>query len=323
MYGSLSITAGTTRLLQQMVTHPVINTCCMSPLIPRRSQLIWVTAKNSQDRLFGTQLFGSCTSLLSATVARRPYYLRTEGAPDNARPIRTIQNLHEALEKHNLTVTRLMGTDSAGGHYARALAVAMEADQLSHAFFSETSGFVHRSQVGLAIAMTAIEIMVNGRTNSRLSPDIEKLDTEKIKHFSEVYSTYAGTEERQELVRISQEIKELDGFGSRLTSLQALRHGPRIVHGVVHNPLAEDTNAMLAKQPNAFITYGVATRDPLYINEEVSHGAVIYFLQAIAVQNAGVRVVMIPGMTHTYNTYFPSLYHDIKRYALLQPQDAA
>jgi hypothetical protein len=225
-------------------------------------------------------------------------------------PLKSLQNLHNALQANGLNVTRLMGTDSAGGHYARALSVAMEKGQLSHAFFSETSGFVDLSSVGLAAGMLIKENIFNSKNNRSVSPDPEQMTKEKVERFTEAFEKHADLPNRKEVT--DAKVSTKDNLMAMRTSLNALKHGPT----KDANPLAEDTNALLDRHPHAKLTYGVAEHDPLYKGPENASGAAQRFLGALSVQRAPVRVALIPGMTHAYNTFFPSLYHAIKREAL-------
>ncbi len=225
-------------------------------------------------------------------------------------PLPSIRNLHAALEHEGLAVTRVMGTDSAGGHYARALAVAMEPGQLSHAFFSETSGFADLSFAQIAFGMLVREGVQNAKQNRALSPDTEMMDTEKQARAKTALATYEATPQRQQLRAASVGTK--GALKSMWNSAQALRRGPN----GANDPLVLDTNVLLARHPDAHITYGVAEEDPLYRSKELSHAAAQRLLNALDIQHTPVRTIMIPGMTHAYNTYFPSLYHAVKRRAV-------
>lgn len=225
-------------------------------------------------------------------------------------PIESLQNLHAALAKQGLSVTRLMGTDSAGGHYARALSVAMESGQLSHAFFSETSGFVNLSVGRMVVGMLVKENIFNSKQNRAISSDPEKIDDAKIARFTKAFERYADLPNRRKLEEAKVSTKET--LSSMHASLTALKRGPRHQK----NPLADDTNALIAKHPGAKLTYGAAEHDPLYKNSETSRKAAELFLRSLVLKNSPVKVALIPGMTHAYNTYFPSLYHAVKRNAL-------
>lgn len=225
-------------------------------------------------------------------------------------PLQSIHNLHAALEKEGLAVTRIMGTDSAGGHYARALTVAMGPGQLSHAFFSETTGFVNLSLSGIAYAMLFREGVQNAKRNRALSPDPEMVDGSKKAWAKQALEKYEDSSRRQELRDASVSTKA--SLKNMWNSAQALRRGPR----GQKNPLLQDMNAVLARHPQAHITFGIADEDPLYRSIAISHIATKRLLGELAVQSAPVRALIIPGMTHAYNTYFPSLYHAVKKYAL-------
>ncbi|HEU4966615.1 MAG TPA: hypothetical protein VFT53_03970 [Candidatus Saccharimonadales bacterium] len=203
-----------------------------------------------------------------------------------------------------------MSTDSAGGHYARALAAGMEPGQLERAFFSETSGMINLGIGRLAVGMLYTENIRNKKDNEAISPDTEKMDAAKVARFARAFNAYADTPQHIELdakrVRMAQQV------GSLWTSLCALAQGP----DGRNNPVAADLNALLERQPDAAVAFGMAEADPLYESLAKSHFAAQRLLRAITVQHAEVKVIMIPGMSHAYNTHFPSFYHAVKRYAL-------
>lgn len=232
------------------------------------------------------------------------------GGPDDAKPLQSIQNLHDALDNEGLAITRIMGTDSAGGHYARALAITMEPNQLSHAFFSETSGFKNLGIPRIAYAMMIKEGLLNAKKNRQLSPDSEMVNAEKIDRAKAILKKYEDTDQRQALQKVSTSARE--SLASMWTSAQTLRRGPWFSK----DPLVLDTNVLVAQHPSAKITFGLAENDPLYKSPNVAHAAAVRFLGALTTVDMPVRVVMIPGMSHAYNTYFPSLYHAVKRQAL-------
>jgi hypothetical protein len=205
-----------------------------------------------------------------------------------------------------------MGTDSAGGHYARALSVAMESDQLKHAFFSEASGFVNLSTIELVYGMLIKELRDNTNENKELTPDPEKVDEHKIARAQAIRDRdeHLSLPDRQKLV--AAKVGTIAQVRSMYTSLQALKRGPT-TRG---NPLVEDTNALLERHPNARITYALAEEDPLYSNPETCDQAILDFLGKIVVQKMPVEVIKILGHTHAYNTWFQSLYHALKRYAI-------
>jgi hypothetical protein len=143
-----------------------------------------------------------------------------------------------------------------------------------------------------------------------VSPDPEMMDDSKIARFAETYDANADTQQRQILE--ARRVQIVPRLGSMWTSLHALSRGP---HGG-NNPVADDLNALLLHQPDATITFGVAEADPLYGDLRKSHFVAQRLLNALTVQRGEVKVIMIPGMSHAYNTYFPSLYHAVKRYGL-------
>jgi hypothetical protein len=234
----------------------------------------------------------------------------TKEVNGKTRPIESLQNLQTALSKAGLAATNLIGTDSAGGNYARAMSLAMESGQLSHAFFSEASGFVNLSIGRMALSMLVKENLKNAKQNRAISNDPQKMDEKKVERFKEIYNKYAILLNRESLVEAK--VSPKDTAGSWYTSLKALKRGPTN-HS---NPLVDDSNALIAKHPAAKLTYGVAEHDPLYKDSETGRKAAEQFLSSLVIEKAPVKVVLIPGMTHAYNTYFPSLYHAIKRDAL-------
>lgn len=267
-----------------------------------------------QRHLYVASFGNGSTSSLSKQQGEQAYARQTGRftweKDGRTEPLPSIVNLHAALEKSGLSVTRIMGTDSAGGNYASALAVAMEEGQLSHAFFSERSGFVHLSIPGIIGGMLVKENFINARKNRALSPDPERIDERKIERAVVALSEHEDTPRREELRE--HKVVPKDKVASLWTSMQALRRGPTDDS----NPLVADTNALLERQPTAKITFGLADRDPLYKNAERCGRAVREFLALIAVQDTPVRVVLIPEMTHAFNTHFPYLYQAIKKDAL-------
>lgn len=222
----------------------------------------------------------------------------------------SVQNLQNALGAAGLAVTKV-GTDSAGGNYAMALGVAMPEGQLTHAFFSERTGFVSLSLPRIFGGMFIKENFANNKRNREISPDPEKVSDEKVMRALAALTLNEELPERQELTKAI--IPVTEQTKNMWTSMQALRRGP---NWRGKNPLVTETDAMLARQPDARVTFGIAERDELYKSPATAARTAKDFLSKVAVQQASVRVVMVPEMTHAYSTYFPSLYHAIKRYAL-------
>jgi hypothetical protein len=237
----------------------------------------------------------------------RKYGRFTMDLGNKAVPLPTIRNLHYALKKENLHVTRLMGTDSAGGPYASALGLAMKPDQLTHAFFSERSGFVNLSRFAITKGMFFVEQRVNNKQNKNISPDPYALTDLMIEQARQALAENEECENRKRLY--SHMTSNVDMLRSLWTSMEALRRGPT-KRG---SPLVEDTLALQSHHPSARLTFGVAERDELYKGVARSHTAAQEFLGTLAANGGTARVVMIPGMTHAYNTYFPSIYHSVKR----------
>ena len=229
---------------------------------------------------------------------------RTVGLP-------TFQNLYRALEKEGLTVTRLMGTDSAGGNYAPGLAVSMEPGQLDAAFFSERSGFVNLSLPRIVGGM-AIELFWHNWKNNRISPDPERMTGNKKTQAVEALEAYRDLPTRQTV-----NAHQLS-LGVRVSSLWATMQALRRGSTSTESPLVEDINTLLRHHPNARLTFGMAENDPLYINPERCHAAARAFLAELAIQNTPVRIVFLPGMTHSYKTWFPDIHVNLTKDALFK-----
>jgi hypothetical protein len=242
----------------------------------------------------------------------------TEERGDDTVAIQSIQNMHHALENEGLAVTNVMGTDSAGGPYARAYALTLDEDQLDSAFFSEVSGMVHLSIPRIVYGIAMKEMFINSKNNEKISPDCASLkqgtialedgtEISKEQFAKMILDSYADMPNRKLLV--AKQIGGLAKLQAMYTSLQSLRRGPK----GNKNPFIDDTNALLERHPTAQITYGFADKDPLYKeNPELLRNAIIEQLSQLSVQQAGVRAVVIPKMTHAYNTHFPTLYHAIQ-----------
>lgn len=223
----------------------------------------------------------------------------------------SIAKLATALANEGLTVTRMSG-DSAGGNYATALGVALPEGQISHAFMSERPGLVHLGMLAMVKGMLYDENIKNSQRNREIGQkmDSQSLTDEMIEKAKEVLAEY--TEDDGDIA--THTVSTPDTLKSLWTSLQALRKGPRMKQG---DPKAIDTNAYLRNQPEAQTTMTVAEQDPLYKNKKLAYIAAQRLLSHLSVQGEGeVRVIMLPEMTHAYNTFFPSLYHAIKRDAL-------
>lgn len=246
----------------------------------------------------------------------------TQEKDDDVVALQSIQNMHHALENEGLSVTSLMGTDSAGGPYARAYALTLENDQLDAAFFSEVSGIVHLSIPSLIYGIGIKEMFINSKNNQKISPDSASVsqgtitledgtELSKADFAKKILDSYAELPNRRLLA--AQQIGGLVKLNAMRTSLLSLRKGPK----GSKNPFVDDTNALLEHHPAARITYGFADKDPLYkANPELLHAAIVVQLSQLAVQQADVKAVIIPEMTHAYNTHFPNLYHAIQADAL-------
>lgn len=250
------------------------------------------------------------SSPLIATDGERRYFAHTgrltKERNGQTEPLESIKNLQRALEKNGLAATRIMGTDSAGGSYATALALDMEPGQLSHAFLSERSGFVHLSKLQIIRGMLYQEGVRNSATNKELTPDLGAMSDDKKEFAKTALANHVSLETRQELA--DHMVKLPQQLWSMWVSMQALRRGPTR-RG---NPAVADTNPFLARHPNAHITYGMAEEDPLYKNAEQCRQAAADFLGKVSVQAADVRVTLVPAMTHAYNTYMPQLYYAVE-----------
>ncbi len=222
----------------------------------------------------------------------------------------SIGKLATALDNEGLYVTRV-GTDSAGGNYATALGVALPEGQLSHAFMSERPGLVHLGALAMAKGMLYDENIKNAKENRELGRqvDSQSLTDDMIEQAKAAFAEYNP----DTVLGGVYTAPTSDTLKTLWTSLQALRKGPR---GST-DPKAIDTNAYLRNQPDTITTFAIAEKSPLHKNAKLAHTAAQRLLSHLTVQSEGeVRMVMLPEMTHAYNTYFPSLYHALKRDAL-------
>lgn len=227
------------------------------------------------------------------------------------KPIYSVARLHEALVTAGLDVDMLFGTDSAGGSYAKGLALAMESGHLKSAFFSENTGFVNLSLAGIAHGMIVREGK-NGSRNAKLAKhlDPEAMNKAKIELATELYEASLSDASRQMLA--DSRVGKVATVASMLRMVNGLRRGP---HDGQH-PLLADTNAMLAQHPDAKVVFGVAENDPLYLSPMNAHIAVHSFMDQVAVQNAPVEAMVLPDMSHAYHTHFPAVYHALMKRAL-------
>jgi hypothetical protein len=252
------------------------------------------------------------------TVAERRYG-RTEGRftfeneDGETEALPSIQDLAQALRQEELLVTRF-GTDSAGGNYATALGLAMPEGQITHAFLSERPGLINLSAFAIAKGMLFDENMRNSKENRALGEQYDPmcLTDEMIDKAKQVFANAADAPNMKEVAQ--NKIGGFDAVMSLWTSLQALRRGP----AGYKDPKAQDTNAFLRNQPDVQVTFGIAEHDPLYRSPEIARLAAERLLQRLVVPSGkgDVAAVIIPGMTHAYNTHFPGLYHAIKSNAL-------
>ncbi|HET8709071.1 MAG TPA: hypothetical protein VFL85_02190, partial [Candidatus Saccharimonadales bacterium] len=242
----------------------------------------------------------------------------TRRRPDGtAEPIYSVRKEHEALADAGFDVSMIFGTDSAGGSYATALALAMEPGQLKKAFFSEHAGFVDLSRWAIAYGMLWRETR-NGNENRELSPDPEAITGEKVAEATQLYDAYLSDKTRQLLddsgMKVTEKATKLYVRGRNMYRvMNGLRRGPH--DGIF--PHLEDTNYMLEHQPDAKIVFGMAERDVLYKNPALCHQAARTFLQAVAVRNATVEAMILPEMSHAYHTHMPAMYHELMRRAIL------
>lgn len=255
---------------------------------------------------------GGTSPLSDAREGERMYAKKTGRftREKDGRPVGlpTFQNLYGALKNEGLTVTRLMGTDSAGGNYAPGLALSMEEDQLEAAFFSERSGFVNMSALRLMGGM-AIELFWHNWRNSHLSPDPERMSGAKKAQAVEALKKYESLPHREE-VADHQIPMGLVRLQSLWATMNALRRGPT----KSGSPLVEDISAVLERHPHARLTFGMAENDPLYLDPETCHAAAVRFLGDLAMD---ARVVVFPG-THSYKTWLPQMHDSLTDYALFQ-----
>lgn len=231
----------------------------------------------------------------------------TDGA---TRALPTFQNLAEGLEKEGLKITRLSG-DSLGAAYATAVGAATKEGQIESAFFSERPGFRHMSKLAIIKGMLITEQMKNSKENRETGEafDAECLTDEMIDRAKVILAEHANGEMPKNGL--------MDTLKSLTASMQASRRGPV---GKI-DPKAWDTNALLARQPDMQAVFTMAERDPLYGSPELAHETAKQFLGNLTLKGAGIAgIVMIPEMTHAYNTYFPQLYQRLKAQALFLDQ---
>ena len=256
----------------------------------------------------------------------------THGEGDEARPIESLENLHHALLAANIIVRRLMGSDSAGGNYSMGLGVAAEPGQLDASFFSEGSGFVNLKLRELIFGIGIGEQFFSARHNRRLSHDTWRVDYETLSGSGDnemVWKRSAlaehilATEGAANVAAVKEyQLGLLQKAGSLATILQGLSRGPRSGKGGDLNPLVEDTNALIARHPDARLTFGLAEYDPLYRSPADARRAIENFLAKITVGNADVRALLYRYLTHAYHTTAPQIHHAIRDYAL-QPDTRA
>lgn len=226
-------------------------------------------------------------------------------------PLPTFAGMGMALQQAGLRVTRI-GTDSSGGNHAMALGMAMPEGQVTHVFASERPGLVNLSTFAIVKAMLLDENIINSKENRALGGkyDPECLTDTMIMEAKNVLEAAADSPNMKDVL----DNKVGHGAKTLWTNLHALRRGPK----GISDPKAFDTNAFIDHQPNARITFGVAEKDPLYRNPETARRAAGLLLQRLTVPSGSgdVAAVIIPEMTHAYNTHFPGLYHAVKREAL-------
>lgn len=224
-------------------------------------------------------------------------------------PIPSIVNMQAALERAGINVTRVMGSDSAGGKITTAYGVGMDAGQLSHIFLSEQSGFVDLSRAEIIGGIALREQFVNSRSNRAMSVDPDRMTSERVAEAAALLDEYKNSPGRLEIA--AAKVGVFTTLRSMARTMDALRRGQT----ARSNPLVDDTNALLARQPGVHISYALADHDPLYRSPETCLLAAQYFLGQLNVSEADVRVVIVPG-THALNTYFPLFYHAVKKHYL-------
>ncbi len=226
--------------------------------------------------------------------------------------IETIVTMLRALESEGLDVVRLMGTDSAGGSYATALGVAMERNQLTHAFFSERSGFVNLSRGKIVKAMLINENLQNSKQNAVESKllDNNHVTQDTKKRAQEILLLHGSSEARQLLQ--ANLVGRVASLSSMRVALDALRRGP----SEGRNPLVADADALHARHDGAAFTYVLAEHDPLYTSPEIALRALEHFLRTIKTSQADIYAMFMPGMSHAWNTHFPDMYDSAQARAL-------
>ncbi len=232
------------------------------------------------------------------------------GAGDDAQPVDYVVNMYRALASHGIDITHL-SADSIGNQFAQALGAAMEPGQLEAGHFSESTGFVDLGLIEVGKGMVYTEDRKNKAWNIERSFDPEKLTDAMQDRYGRAAELYTPIIAKTKIDKSRS--SKADQAKAFWTNLQGLRHGPK--HGDF--PLADDANAMLMRQPQARLVYSLGELDPLYNGPRSAHDSAQAFLRKLVLTDgADVRTILIPDMTHKINTYFPGLYHAIKRHAL-------
>lgn len=235
----------------------------------------------------------------------------------NTQPLPYLANMQKALEKLSVDITGFIGTDSAGGSYATGLALAMQKDQLTHAFFSERSNFMRLGRGSLAYGMLVTEnvhnsnrmkgIVIDGlRVVDPISVNAPRIDKPGSANVTLV----------EECITKAQEFKKnsmSQQIGAMVTSLTALSRGSEEYNNNLQNPLVADVNAMIARHPNGMITFSLAEFDPLYKGQ--ADKLAQRFLASIDVQQEDVRAIILEKLPHAYHTHLPLLQDTIRRQA--------
>ncbi len=225
-------------------------------------------------------------------------------------PIVSVVNMYGALRRAGVNVTSLLGSDSAGGSVATALAVAMPEGAMTHGFFSARSNMVNLSAWQIATGMLLQENIQNSKANKAMSPDQFRVTDERVAHAQAILEDTKKDKTRKDLESLG--VNGIEKVGALYTSMQALRRGP--IDSVVQGPLLPDTNALIQNQPDAKLTYFVGERDPLYLSPERANQAIRDFMAKLTIGTAPVRAIVHSG-THAMNTHFPEFYLAAKKQA--------
>jgi hypothetical protein len=235
-------------------------------------------------------------------VRRTGRLIRPQGGRDRALP--TIVALHEALTDRGVNISRI-STDSSGGKLGMALAVELEPGQLTHACYNAMPNICDMPALRLLTGIL-YEGLWNARVYTDHSMDPWKASPERIDMTERVLAEYyRRIKEERDIAKELRQGAHVYGMAGKSVGL-----GPQS-----GNPLLHDTLAVLARHPNAALTYVCASADPLCPEVKLLPNLQA-FLDDTALQQSDIRAVVVPELSHAFNAYFPILYQAFKRVAL-------